>query len=244
MGLFVATSVASAEQNSVKSLSLASIAKSQDSQIVLTGFNFENLENPGTGEIDPADVERAVDFASSATGVRKDFLMGMLVVESDLGRNTGKCTYREVEADAQASHERGRLSGQAWQTFQERRETIKDLASKLGYDYESLKVSCNPPYNGTGGAMGIPQFMPDTWLDYRDKIVEITGKQNPDPWNVRDGVVAMAVKLADVPGVTEHNIYAERNAAKMYLSGNTSGRYDWYANQVVYWSRNYHALIG
>lgn len=192
------------------------------------------------------EIEEAADFASEITGVRKDFLMGMLVVESDLGRNPGKCTYREVEQGAEQANNKGQLSSRAWNTFQKRRETIQEIAKSLNYDYEQLRVSCNPEgvYAGTGGAMGIPQFMPDTWLEYKDRVSEIVGKDNPDPWNPKDGVVAMALKLSDVYGVTDHNLYAERNAAKLYLSGTTSWQYDWYANQIIYWSKNYRELIG
>ena len=192
------------------------------------------------------EIEEAAEFASNATGVRKDFLMGMLVVESDLGRNPGKCTYQEVEEGAEKAHESGNLSSMAWNTFKERRETIKDIARSLNYDYEELRVSCNPDgvYAGTGGAMGIPQFMPDTWLEYKDRVAEIVGKNNPDPWNEKDGVVAMALKLSDVYGVIDHNQLAERNAAKLYLSGTTSWEYDWYANHILYWSENYKELLG
>lgn len=192
----------------------------------------------------PKKVEKAAEFAAKRTGVRKEFLMGMLAVESDLGRNTGKCTYKEVEDGAEQAHNNGELGDKAYNTFLDRRETIKDLAENLEYDYERLKVSCNPDnYAGTGGALGVPQFMPDIWMDYKDKISEIVGKDNPDPWNVKDGVVAMALLLADTNGVTEHNYYAEMNAAKMYLSGTTSWIYDWYANQVAYWSQNYKSLF-
>lgn len=192
------------------------------------------------------EIEEAADFASEITGVRKEFIMGMLVVESDLGRNPGKCTYKEVEDGAEKAMQDGQLSPRAWNTFQERREVIKGIANSLGYDHEQLRVSCNPDgvYAGTGGAMGIPQFMPDTWLEYKDRISEIVGKDNPDPWDPKDGVVAMALKLSDVYGVTDHNLYAERNAAKLYLSGTTSWQYDWYANQIIYWSKNYKELIG
>jgi|GEM_PF-1069957 len=195
---------------------------------------------------DPAEIEKAVEFAANATGVRKNFIMGLLVVESDLGRNPGKCTYQEVEAGANADHQRGRLSARAWKTFQERREIIKDVAQSLGYDYEKLNVSCNPgaAYAGTGGAMGIPQFMPDTWMEYKDRISAIVGKSNPDPWDEKDAAVAVALKLSDVYGVTSHSRLAERNAAKLYLSGTTSWRYDWYANQILYWAENYSSLIG
>lgn len=195
---------------------------------------------------DPREVEKAVEFASNKTGVRKDFIMGMLVVESNLGRNPGGCTYQEVEDGALSAHKNGRLSSRAWKTFERRRDTIKDIAKNLGYDYEKLKVSCNPgeAYAGTGGALGIAQFMPDTWLEYKDRIAQIVGKEHPDPWNEKDATVAMALKLSDVYGVTSHNRYAERNAAKMYLSGGTSSQYDWYANQIFYWANNYRSLIG
>jgi len=194
---------------------------------------------------DPKEIERAAEFAAKATGVRKDFLMGMLEVESDLGRKTGACTYKEVEDGAENSHNNGMLGDRAYNTFLNRRETIKDLAKDLGYDYEQLKVSCNPAgYVGTGGALGVPQFMPDIWMDYKDQISEIVGKENPDPWNAEDGVVAMALLLKDTPGVTDHNYYAERNAAKMYLSGTTSYIYDWYADQAFYWAQNYQKLLG
>ena len=195
---------------------------------------------------DPREIEKAAEFASNATGVRKNFIMGLLVVESDLGRNPGKCTYQEVEDGAKLDHQNGRLSTRAWNTFNERREIIKDVAKSLGYDYEKLSVSCNPgaAYAGTGGAMGIPQFMPDTWMEYKDRISAIVGKDNPDPWNAKDAAVAVALKLSDVYGVTDHNRLAERNAAKLYLSGTTSWQYDWYANQILYWAEHYDALIG
>lgn len=202
------------------------------------------MKTPQTVD-DPKEVEDAAEFASKTTGVNKDFLMGMLVVESNLGQNSGQCTYEEVEQGAQQAHENGRLSSAAWNTFQSRRDTMKTIAQSLGYDYENLKVSCNPGnYAGTGGAMGVPQFMPDMWMAYKDRISAITGETDPDPWDIRDGVVAMALLLSDTPGVTSHNVTAQRNAAKMYLSGTTSWRYEWYANQIMYWSKNYSKLVG
>lgn len=220
-------------------------AQSQDKPSFIENLNKEKLDVPNAVS-DTREIEKAVDFASGATGVRKDFIMGMLVVESNLGRNPGKCTYQEVEDGALDAHTRGRLSSTAWETFKRRRDTIKDIAKSLDYDYEKLSVSCNPgsAYAGTGGAMGIPQFMPDTWLEYKDRISAIVGKENPDPWNEKDAAVAMALKLSDVYGVTSHSRLAERNAAKMYLAGNTSSRYDWYANQIFYWANNYKSLMG
>lgn len=224
--------------------------------VIINNSNKEELIKNNVGKVSSEEensnekshieqVEEAVEFASKKTGVREDFLMGMLVVESDLGRKTGDCSYREVEDGAEKSYMNGQLSYRSYTTFLQRRETIKNLANKLGYDYENLQVSCNPSrYAGTGGAMGIPQFMPDTWMLFEDEIGKIVGKKTPDPWNVKDGIVAMALLLADTGGVREHNYYSERNAAKMYLSGTTSSQYDWYANQIMYWSKNHRKITG
>ncbi|HLN19238.1 MAG TPA: lytic murein transglycosylase [Patescibacteria group bacterium] len=190
------------------------------------------------------EIEKHAQFASEKTGVNKDFLMGMLVVESAAGQNVGQCDYGEVEQDAQKSHDEGLLSEKAWQTFLDRKKTIENLAGELGYNPKEMKVSCNPAkYVGTGGAMGPGQFMPDTWLEYKDRVAEVVGKKTPDPWNARDSIVAMALKVSDVPGVKEKDVLCEKKASKLYLSGTTSLEYDWYANEIQYWKNNYHQLI-
>lgn len=204
----------------------------------------DNLSDLLGSSYDAKDVEDAASFASKKTGVRKDFIMGMLVVESDLGRYTGGCTYEEVEKGAEARYKAKKLSKTSWATFQRRREIFKDIADELGKNYKKLKVSCNPAgYTGTGGAMGVPQFMPDTWLGYKKSIASATGHNPPNPWNLTDGVMAMALKLAKVPGVTSGNKTAEKNASKIYLSGTTSSKYNWYADKVQYWANNYERLL-
>lgn len=193
---------------------------------------------------DAEDIEDAAKYASKVTGTRKDFIMGMLVVESDLGRYTGGCTYEEVEDGAKDAYKDGRLSSRSYQTFKRRRDIFKDICEDLDYDYEDQKVSCNPSsYAGTGGAMGVAQFMPDTWMGYQASIASVTGHNPPDPWNLTDGVVAMGLKLAKVPGVTSHKRSAECDAAKLYLSGTTSSHYQWYCDKVLYWADNYDNLL-
>jgi membrane-bound lytic murein transglycosylase B len=228
----------------VKNVTVYNQAGDQVDQTVKVDQKKNSQKKTPDDNIDLKEIDKQAEFASQVTGVRKDFLMGMLVVESSLGQNTGQCTYAEVESGAEDSHNKGLLGDQAWETFQQRKQIIQDIADKLGYDAEKLKVSCNPAYAGTGGAMGVPQFMPDTWLEYKDRIAAIVGEDNPDPWSVRDGVLAMALKVADVPGVVDHNVWSERAASKMYLSGTTSWRYDWYANEIQYWASNYQKMIG
>ncbi len=171
------------------------------------------------GSVSMHDIKNAAKIASKATGVRKDFIMGMLVVESDLGRYTGGCNYKE-----------SRMSSY-------RKTIFKSICKSLGYNYKKKKVSCPPRgYLGTGGAMGVAQFMSDTWKGYEAIIASRIGHNPPDPWNVYDGIMAMASKLAK-DGATRRS--GECTAAKRYLGGN----HQWYCDRVLYWAKNYGEKI-
>ncbi|MFC1645415.1 hypothetical protein ACFL08_05305 [Patescibacteria group bacterium] len=188
---------------------------------------------------DVDDIEDAVKFASKQTKVRKDYLMGMLVVESDLGRYTGGCYYKE-----------SRMSDY-------RKTVFKNICEELGHKYKKMKVSCPPKsYSGTGGAMGVAQFMSDTWLGYQDKIAAKTGNYPPDPWSLVDGVMAMAVKLEnDGAGNSgkvkitnpcnrsnKINVKWEEYASLKYLGWSCYGLNN-YAKNVQYWADNYEKLL-
>ena len=137
------------------------------------------------GSYDAKDVKDAIKFASKKTGVRAGFLFGMLSVESRLGASVGGCDYKGSKMSS------ARLT------------IFKNIAEELDLDYKKLKVSCAPKsYKGTGGAMGAAQFMSDTWWGYKSKIASATGHNPPNPWNLTDGVMAMALKLKN-DGATE-----------------------------------------
>ena len=173
---------------------------------------------------DAKDIQDAASFASKASGVRKDFLLGMLVIESDLGRFTGGCL---AEKSKMSSYRLG---------------IFKNICKELDYNWKKQKVSCPPKgYTGTGGAMGVAQFMSDTWMGYKSSIASKTGHNPPDPWNLTDGVTAMGLKLAK-GGATKKS--GECNAAKLYLSGTTSSKYNWYCDKVLYWAKNYEDKLG
>lgn len=173
----------------------------------------------------------AAGFAAKVTGIRKDYLLGVLVVESNLGRYTGGCNFKE-----------SRMSGA-------RATIFKDICKELDYNYQKQKVSCPPSgYKGTGGAMGVAQFMPDTWKGYKSSIASVTGHNPPDPWNLTDGVVAMALKLTKVSGVTDHKKSAEAKAYCIYLAGGNWAAYCDskgvnYGAKVLYWADNYEKLM-
>lgn len=85
----------------------------------------------------------------------------------------------------EANYKKGKLSKRAWNTFQTRRATFKNICDALDYNYKKQKVSCNPSgYAGTGGAMGVAQFMPDTWNGYKSQVASKTGHNPPDPWTL------------------------------------------------------------
>jgi peptidoglycan hydrolase CwlO-like protein len=141
--------------------------------------DLKNDLNKLLGEsYDTDDIKDAIKFANKATDVSKGFLFGMLSIESNLGKYTGGCTYKESRMN------------------DTRKDIFKDICKELDYNYKKQKVSCPPSgYTGTGGAMGAAQFMPDTWKGYESKIAAATGHNPPDPWNLVDGVMAMALKL-------------------------------------------------
>lgn len=186
------------------------------------------------------DIEEAVDFASKKTGVPKGFLFGVLKMETNLGANVGGCTYAQVEDGAEKSYKAKKLGKVAWATFLRRRDIFKTITKELDIDYRKQKVSCNPRgYVGTGGAMGVAQFMPDTWMGYKSAVTSATGHNPPSPWNLTDGVMAMALKLDRVPGVDQGNRSAWKRAAAAYLG--TS--YAPYINGILYWADNYKKLL-
>jgi peptidoglycan hydrolase CwlO-like protein len=177
------------------------------------------------------NITDAAAYAAKVTGVRKDYLLGVLVVESNLGRYTGGCNFKE-----------SRMSGT-------RATIFRDICKELDYNYQKQKVSCPPSgYKGTGGAMGVAQFMPDTWLGYKSSISSVTGHNPPDPWSLTDGVVAMALKLSKVSGVTAHKESAEAKAYCVYLAGGNWAAYCDnkgvnYGAKVLYWADNYEKLM-
>lgn len=153
------------------------------------------------------DILEAASFAAKKTGMNKSFLLGVLIQESNKGQSTGSCTYKQSNmSDSQSS-------------------AFKTICKELDYDYKKQKVSCPPKsYKGTGGAMGVPQFMPTTWQGWKSRIASATGHKTPDPWNLVDGVTAMALKLS-ADGASKKTRFAEAKSYCVYLAGGNWGYY-------------------
>lgn len=180
--------------------------------------------------ISTGDIVEAAGIAAKATGVRKDFILGELVVETNLGTFTGGCTYKNIRMKPADKAEFLKIAA--------------ELEKAYGGNYKNKKLSCSPGY-GYGGAMGVAQFMPTTWVGYKSYIAGATGHNPPDPWNVVDGVMGMAKKLAN-GGATSRS--GEKLASKRYYCGGPSSPYwnnkcNTYASNVQYWADNYEKKL-
>jgi peptidoglycan hydrolase CwlO-like protein len=185
------------------------------------------------------DIREAVEFASNGTGVPEGVLYGFLKMETNLGANTGQCTYAEVEKVAVARYKKyGSKYKASIALLYKRKEIFYGIVDDLGYSKDK-KVSCSPSgYIGQGGAMGVSQFMSDVWKGYESQISSKTGNKKPDPWGLTDGVMAMALKLKKA-GATSSKESAIKSASISYLGGFNANYY----NGIVYWSKNYKLLF-
>jgi peptidoglycan hydrolase CwlO-like protein len=188
---------------------------------------------------DAKDIRDAVEFASKRTGVPEGVLYGFLKKETNLGANTGQCTYDEVEKVSVARYKKyGKKYQASINLLYKRKDIFYDIVKTLGYS-KNKKVSCSPSgYIGQGGAMGVPQFMSDVWRGYESRIAAQTGHKNPDPWNLTDGVMAMALKLK-AAGATSDKEPVIKKASISYLGTFNSNYYE----GIVYWSKNYKQLF-
>lgn len=182
-------------------------------------------------------LDEAIEIAkkvSQKTKVRTAFLLGVLRVESNMGQNVGGGTYKTDMNPAL-------------------HDTFKDICEELGLDPKKMPVSRRVCYNynkkakdgcgGWGGAMGPAQFMPSTWLVYKDRVAKMTGNNPPNPWDLEDALTAMGIKLAGVSGVTSGKESAEKKAAAMYLAGEAWESYSWYGDRVLYYADSFEKYM-
>jgi peptidoglycan hydrolase CwlO-like protein len=157
---------------------------------------------------------RHAKFASDRTGVRPAYLLAVLKQESSWGTNVGTGTWRK---DMAARDQKAFLQ----------------ICDELNLDPDQMPVSRKPSY-GWGGAMGPAQFLPATWLSYKDEVARLTGHNPPSPWNIDDAFTAAALKLANA-GASQRTESAEWKAAMVYFAGNNWGKavYSFYGDSVM-----------
>ncbi len=161
--------------------------------------------------------EEAIKFGQLAairTDIRPAYLIAVLEVESSLGRNVGRCNR---EGDPPEKN---------WTNIMHSRdyEPFKAITASLGLNIDTTPVSCPQYVNGRrygwGGAMGPAQFIPSTWMGYKDEVAKLVNKTIANPWSIEDAFVAAAVKLARAGAAAKTRV-REIAASKAYYSGNS-----------------------
>ncbi|HVY68265.1 MAG TPA: hypothetical protein VHA30_05215 [Patescibacteria group bacterium] len=176
-------------------------------------------------------------WAQGATGIDPAFLLAVLTQESNLGQNVGTC------------NRPGDPPAKSWKVVMKPdrdQQPFLQITQSLGLDPDVTPVSC-PMHDskgnqvGWGGAMGPAQFIPSTWMGYKDKVSQLTGNNPSNPWDIRDAFAAAAIKL--VAGGADGSQQGEWNAAMRYFSGGTSSKYSFYGDSVMSLTAKYQTDI-
>lgn len=153
--------------------------------------------------------------ASAKTGVRPAVILGILREETGLGENVGTGTWTK---DMHPTRDK---------------PVFEKLMAELGLNPDTVPVSRKPSY-GWGGAMGPGQFIPSTWILYKDRIAKATGESPPNPWNARTAIFATALLMMD-NGADGGTFASERKAALRYFAGGNWSKpaYAFYGDDVM-----------
>jgi len=174
-------------------------------------------------------------YVESATGIRPALLLAVLTQESNIGKNVGQCYLKDRQTGTGIGANTGRIIERVMKPMglSGRKGDIDDffaVCKELGRDPYNTLVSC-PMSFGYGGAMGPAQFIPTTWVLYKNKLSVLTGKP-ADPWNIKDAFLAAGLLLKDA-GAGRQTYNAEWRAVMVYFSGSTNSRYSFYGDSVM-----------
>jgi len=172
---------------------------------------------------------KALELANNAAklaNIRPALILGVIAEESNLGENVGTGNWR---TDMHPERDR---------------PPFQLITAELGLDPDLMPVSKKPWY-GWGGAMGPAQFIPSTWILYKDQVGKLTGNKPPNPWDPLDAFTASAILLRD-NGADKGGYANERLAALRYFAGwknATKSSYAFYGDEVMGLTAKYQKQI-
>lgn len=180
-------------------------------------------------------------FASNQTSIRPAFLLAVLTQESNIGKNVGQCFLKDTETGSGVKVFSGASVAKVMKPSRDIQPFLQ-ITQELERDPFNTPISCPiPSVGGYGGAMGPAQFIPSTWMRYRDRLSSLLGR-SADPWNIKDAFLAAAVYLANA-GANSQTYNAEWRAALLYFSGSTNTRYRFYGDSVMRIASDYEVDI-
>lgn len=183
------------------------------------------------GGVDSISFSEALDIAkyvSGITGIRPAFLLGIIKQELSL-EQFDMCYLTDPKTGNGVNAITGVSTTRVMNPTRDVPQFLV-IAKELGKDPSKIMVTC-PMSFGWGGAMGPADFIPSTWIKYKDKIEVVTGEK-ADPWKVRDAFLAAGMYLSD-SGAKSQNIQGEWNSAMIYFSDSINSPYTWYANGAI-----------
>jgi len=127
-------------------------------------------------------------YVETITGIRPAFLLAILKQESNIGKNVGRCFLKNPKTGEGVRVKTGEKQpgvmapGPPYHSKRNDVAYFLEITKELGRDPYNTLVSCpiNDPARGLipgktswGGAMGPAQFIPSTWVLYKDKVEKI-----------------------------------------------------------------------
>lgn len=215
--------------------------KEKEAEVAAIRARLFSLRDSNAGDVSFGTMLGYAQEASKKTGVSPALILGILTVETNLGQNLGV--------------------GKWYEDMHPTRDVpvFKEIVAELGLDADKMPVSARPcslaarqaagagqPCGyGYGGAMGPAQFIPSTWVLYKERIARASGQNPPNPWDPRTAVFATALLMMD-NGADTGTRYAEHKAAVRYLAGwknAEKAEYWWYGDKTMAYRDQYQKDI-
>lgn len=197
------------------------------------------------GGIPFSDALAYARVTSRATGVRPAFILGILRQESSIGENLGTNVGQCLLSNAKTGDGIGKNTGTPFPAMIKVDRDVGpflDLMTRLGRDPYTTAVSCSQP-GGYGGAMGIMQFIPSTWLGFEGRIKATFGTSVADPWNPQHAIMATGIYLQEAGGARGGDTAEREAAGRYYAGGGWATRGVSYAASVLGHAARYQANI-